>query len=98
VVVVSIVANLVYYALLIFFIAMWARFVFDWVRVLSRNWRPQGFLLLVAEASYTVTDPPMRAVRKVLPPIRIGAAALDFGWTIVLIACIILMWIVGNVR
>jgi YggT family protein len=97
-VVISIIANLLYFALFAFFLAMWARFIFDWVRVLARRWRPQGFLLLVAEASYTVTDPPMRMVRKVLPPLRIGAAAIDFGWTIVLLACIILMTIVGGIR
>lgn len=93
---VPIVATTVYYVLLAFLLAMWARFIFDWVRVLSRNWRPKGFVLLVAEASYTVTDPPIRAVRKVLPPLRIGAVAIDFGWTIVLIVCIILMQIAAR--
>ncbi|MET1044851.1 MAG: YggT family protein [Microbacteriaceae bacterium] len=96
--VVPIIANLVYFVLFAYFLALWARFVFDWVRVLSRKWRPQGFLLLVAEASYTVTDPPMRAVRKVIPPLRIGPAAIDFGWTIVLLAVIILMTLVGGLR
>ncbi|MDI2098236.1 YggT family protein [Ruicaihuangia caeni] len=91
--IVSIIASVLYYVLLVFLLAMWARFIFDWVRVLSRNWRPKGFLLVVAEASYTVTDPPIRAIRKIIPPLRIGGAAIDFGWTIVLIACIILMQI-----
>ncbi len=93
---VPIIATTLYYVLLAFVLAMWARFIFDWVRVLSRTWRPKGLLLLVAEASYTVTDPPIRAVRKMLPPLRIGAVAIDFGWTIVLILCIILMQIAAQ--
>lgn len=91
-----IIATAAYYLLLIFLLAMWARFIFDWVRVLSRNWRPKGFVLLLAEASYTVTDPPIRVVRKVVPPLRIGAAAIDFGWTIVLIVCIVLMQVAAR--
>lgn len=91
-----IIATVAYYLLLIFLLAMWARFIFDWVRVLSRNWRPKGFVLLLAEASYTVTDPPIRVVRKVVPPLRIGAAAIDFGWTIVLIVCIVLMQVAAR--
>ena len=73
---------------------MWARFILDWVRLLARRWRPRGVALVLAEASYTVTDPPIRLVRRVVPPLRIGGAALDFAWSIVLLACLILMAVV----
>jgi len=53
---------------------------------------------VVAEVTYTVTDRPIRAVRRVIPPLRIGGAALDFGWSIVMLATIILMSIVGAFR
>ena len=88
---VSIIATVVYVALVAFFILMWARFILDSARVFARQWRPKGFGLVLAEFAYTVTDPPVKAVRRVVPPLRLGGAVLDFGWSIVTLACIILI-------
>ncbi len=90
----TLISNVLLFVLTVFLIAMWARFILDWVRLLARRWRPRGVALVLAEASYTVTDPPIRLVRRVVPPLRIGGAALDFAWSIVLIACLILMAVV----
>ncbi len=90
---ISIVVTILYFALLAFFILMWVRFIFDWTRVLRPGWRPRGGLLVVAEATYTVTDPPIRLVRRVVPPLRLGGVALDLSGTIVMLAVIVLMWI-----
>lgn len=87
----SIILSVIYVALLIVFIAMWVRFVFDWVQVLNPAFRPRGFVVVLAETSYTITDPPLKAVRRVIPPIQIGAIRLDLAWTIVLIVLLILM-------
>ena len=88
---VPIVATLVYVALNIFFLVMWARLVLDLARNFARQWRPRGFGLVLAELAYTITDPPIKAVRRVIPPLRIGGVALDFAWSIVMLACIILI-------
>ena len=87
----SVILGVIYVALLIVFIAMWARFVFDWVQVLNPAFRPRGPVLVVAELSYTITDPPIKAVRRVIPPLQLGAVRLDLAWTIVLIVLLILM-------
>jgi YggT family protein len=92
---VFVVSFVLYVALLIVFFAMWARFVFDWVQALNRSWRPRGLVVLAAEVSYTLTDPPIRAVRKVVPPIRLGAIQLDLAWTIVMVVLFMLMSLVG---
>jgi len=89
--IVSIVATIIYLVLLVFFLAMWGRFVLDLARAFARQWRPKGVVLLLAEGVYTVTDPPVRAVRKVVPPLRVGGAALDFAWSIVMLAVVILI-------
>lgn len=91
---VSIVATILYVALTIFFIAMWLRFILDLATTFARKWRPRGFLLVVAEVVFTITDPPLKAIRRVIKPVRIGGAALDFGWSIVMLACIILISVV----
>lgn len=94
----SAIAWVLYAALYVFFIAMWVRFVLDWVQVFSRSWRPRGPVLLLAEASYSLTDKPLRTVRKVLPPLRIGGAAIDLGWSLLMIGVLIAMSFVGSFR
>lgn len=89
--IVSLIATIAYIALLLFFFAMWGRFILDLARNFLRNWRPKGAVLILAEAVFTVTDPPIRTVRKVIPPLRFGGIALDFGWSVVMLAVIILM-------
>jgi len=67
-----------------------ARFVIDWVQVLARSWRPRGVVLVLCEFIYTLTDPPLRALRSVIPPLRLGAVALDLSPMVLLIALFIL--------
>ncbi|WIB17032.1 YggT family protein [Curtobacterium sp. MCPF17_050] len=75
---------------------MWGRFILDLVQSFNRGWRPQRVLLVIAEFVYTVTDPPIKAVRRVLPPLRLGPVMLDFGWTIVMLVVIILRVVVQS--
>jgi YggT family protein len=93
VLVVQVLATVVYYLLLIYFLTMWARFVLDLVRAIRRDWRPRGVALVAAEAVYTVTDPPIRLFRRLLPPLSLGPIALDFGWPITMLCCVILMYV-----
>ena len=83
--------------LLAFFVVMWVRLVFDWARVLRPGWRPRGAALVAAEAAYAITDPPIRVVRRVIPPIRMGGARLEFSWSIVMLVCLALIWGLGLV-
>ena len=68
--------------LFIFFLFLIGRLVFDWVRVLARSWRPTGIVLILAEAVYTVTDPPLRAIRKVVPSLNLGTVRIDLAFII----------------
>lgn len=89
----SAIFTILYFLLLLYFFVMWGRFALDIVQAYNRSWRPRGGLLVVSEVVYTLTDPPIRAVRKALPPLRMGPVALDFGWTIVMLVVIIAMTI-----
>jgi len=93
---VSLVFGILSFALLLYFFVMWGRFALDIVQAYNRSWRPRGGVLVLSEFVYTVTDPPIRAVRRLLPPLRMGPVALDFGWTIVMLVVIILRVIVGT--
>ena len=72
-------------------IVLLTRLVLDWVQVFARSWRPRGPMLVIAETVYTLTDPPIKAVRRVLPPLRIGAVALDLGFLVVLVGVYVLL-------
>jgi YggT family protein len=82
--------------LLFFFIAfMWVRFVTEWVQVFARSWSPRGVLLVALEVVYSVTDPPIKALRRVIPPLRIGNFALDLSMLLVFIGAYVL-WRVNH--
>jgi YggT family protein len=77
-----------------FFIAMlWVRFVVDWVQVFARSWSPRGVLLVGLEVVYSVTDPPIKALRKVIPPLRLGNFALDLSFLLVMVIAYVLLYI-----
>lgn len=76
---------------LAFFLLLLVRLVLDWVQFFVRDWRPSGPVLVVAEATYTVTDPPLRFLRRLLPPLAIGNVRLDLAFLVLMLACSILL-------
>jgi YggT family protein len=51
----------------------------------SRNFRPSGALLVVFEIVFTITDPPMRFLRRFIPPLRLGGIAIDLSFLLLFI-------------
>ena len=76
--------------LLVFLILLFARFVVDWVMVLARSWRPSGVVAAGLEIVYSTTDPPLKAIRRVIPPLNLGSIRLDLGFMVLLIAVLLL--------
>ena len=77
----------------LFFLTLIGRLVFDWVQVLSRDWRPKGGVLVVAELVYTVTDPPLRLLRKIIPSINLGGMRIDIAFLVLMVITSLLMTI-----
>jgi YggT family protein len=88
---VHIVLVLLYYVVFLFFVALIIRLVFDWIQVFSRDWKPRGIVLILAEAVYSVTDPPLRLLRSILPPLRLGAIQIDLAFLVLALGCSILL-------
>jgi YggT family protein len=82
--------------LLVFLILLFARFVVDWVMVLARSWRPSGLVAAGLEVVYATTDPPLKAVRKVIPPLNLGSIRLDLGFMVLLILVYLLRGLVSG--
>jgi YggT family protein len=76
---------------LLFFLMLIGRLVLDWIQVFARDWRPRGPSLVAAEAIYSVTEPPLRALRKILPPIRLGQVQIDLAFTVLFLLTVLVM-------
>ncbi len=79
------IGSIIVTVLWIYLILLIARFVIDLLQALSRKWQPTGVMLVICEAIFTVTDPPLKALRKVIPPLRLGQVALDLSFLVLLI-------------
>jgi YggT family protein len=79
------------YVLTIYLVVLIGRMIFGWVQVFAREWRPSGVLLVLAEAIFTVTDPPLRFLRRFIPPLRLGMVALDLSFMVLFIVVLILL-------
>lgn len=74
-----------------FIILLLVRFVVDWIQVFARSWTPRGPVLVLLEGVYSITDPPIRAFRRVFKPVRIGSVSLDLSFLAVLLICYLLL-------
>jgi YggT family protein len=91
---VSLVWGLVGYVLYLYILVVLARFVVEATRQFARSWRPAGVAAVGIELVYIATDPPVRLLRRVIPPLRIGAVNLDLSVMILLLAILALYWVV----
>lgn len=82
----SLLVAVLQWALQLYFYLMVARLIADLVISVNPAWRPRGLILVIVELVYTLTDPPIKLVRKFIKPVRFGGLALDFGWTLVVLA------------
>jgi len=88
------IAFILYTLLRIFLGLMIVRLVVDWVQVFARSWTPHGPVLFVLEIVYSATDPPIKFVRRFIPPLRLGSVALDTSFLVVLIVVYLLQRLV----
>ena len=82
--------------LYVFLVLLLARLVLEWIQVFARQWQPRGPVLVLAEGTYTATDPALKAVRKVLKPVRIGSIQLDLAFLVLLLAVSLLLNLIGS--
>ncbi len=85
----GLIALIAYWALQLYFYALIGRLILDLLMSVNPSFRPKGILLPVAEIIFTLTDPPLNYLRRYIKPVRVGAIALDFAWTALVLAVII---------
>jgi len=94
---VTAVARVLASVLQIYVLVLIARVVVDWVRIFARDWVPRGIVLVLVEFLYTVTDPPLRLLRRFIPPLRIGGIALDLAFLVLFLGCYLLIAVLVRV-
>lgn len=79
------------YLLSIYLVVLIGRMIIGWVQVFARSWRPTGVVLVLAEGIFTATDPPLKFLRRYIPPLRIGRVAMDLSYMVLFIVVLILL-------
>jgi len=92
----SAVFSILYLLLWVFFILLLVRMVFDLVQSFARAWEPHGPVLVGLEAVYSVTDPPLKTLRRLIPPLRLGAVGIDLGFLVLIIVIQVLLAVFRN--
>jgi len=82
----GVVISVLVFVVYLFFAALICRLVLDWIQVLAKDWRPRGPVLVVAEGVYTVTDPPLKFLRRLIPPLSLGSVRLDLAFLVLMLA------------
>jgi YggT family protein len=94
----SIAVDVLRVALLLFTVFLFGRLAISFIAAYSRSWKPKGFSLVIVETVLTVTDPPVKTIRRVVPPLDLGGVKLDFSILILLILTSIVMTVLSAMR
>ena len=81
--------NLLALALFVFWLLLIARIVVEFVRSFSRDWRPSGATVVILEIILTVTDPPVKLLRRLIPQLTVGAVRFDLSIMVLLLVAFI---------
>jgi len=92
----GLIALVLYWFFEVYFFILIGRFIVDLVLSLNASWRPKGLLVVLVESIYTVTDPPLKAIRRVVPTLRLGPVQIDLAWTVLFIAVVFVQGIVAS--
>ena len=95
--IVDLVTGILAFVLWLYLILLIGRLIFDWVQVFAREWRPKGAVLVLAEVIYTATDPPLRLLRRLIPPLTLGQIRLDLGFVVLFLAVTIALQVVQSI-
>ena len=78
----------------LFLLLLIGTMIISWIRAFARDWHPTGVVLVICESILTVTDPPLKFLRRYIPPLRLGTVALDLSFMVLFIVVLILLQVV----
>jgi YggT family protein len=81
--------HIVGFALFIFWLLLIARVVVEFIRSFSRDWHPHGATVVILEIILSVTDPPVKLLRRLIPQLTVGAVRFDLSIMVLLLLAFI---------
>jgi YggT family protein len=79
------------YALTLYLVVLIGCMILSWINVFVRPWYPPRVVKLIAETIFTLTDPPLKLLRRYIPPLRLGTMSLDLSFMVLFIVVLILL-------
>ena len=79
------------YVLSLYLVVLIGRMIISWIQAFARSWYPHGVVLVVAETLFPLTDPPLKFLRRYIPPFRLGTVAMDLSYMVLFIVVLILL-------
>ncbi|APT82311.1 YggT family protein [Corynebacterium ammoniagenes] len=70
------------------------RIIIEMIQSFSRQFNPPRWFMVIAEPLFVITDPPVRALRRLVPPMQMGGVALDMSVLVLFIILQLLQFLV----
>ena len=75
----STVLAIAYWVIQLYVLALIGRILVEMIHAFSRNFRAPRWFIVISEFLFVITDPPVKALRKIIPPLQMGGVALDLS-------------------
>ena len=59
------------------------RIIIEMVQAFSKQFDPPHWFIMVAEPIFRMTDPPVNALRKLIPPLRLGGSGVGLDVSVI---------------
>jgi YggT family protein len=79
------------YVLELYLVVLIGCMILSWINMFVRPWYPPRVIKLLAETIFSLTDPPLKFLRRYIPPLRLGTVSLDLSFMVLFIVVLILL-------
>jgi YggT family protein len=79
------------YVLTLYLVVLIGCMILSWIMAFVRPWYPPRIVKFIAETIFTLTDPPLKLLRRYIPPLRLGSMSLDLSFMVLFIVVLILL-------
>lgn len=93
----SLIGTILLLILRIYSLMLIARLITEMIQSFSKQFRPPRWYAVVMEPIFVATDPPVKALRRLIPPLQTGGVGIDVSVIVLFIILAVLQLIVRMV-
>ena len=79
------------YVLELYLVVLIGCAILSWINMFVRPWYPPRIIKALALGIFSLTDPPLKFLRRYIPPLKIGTVSLDLSFMVLFIVVLILL-------